>query len=91
MAPGTILPKDEEVLNIVERKIAAGEKVLIYTNWTRLDSQMRLQTLLTARGWNTIIMPAKGQTGKAGAMGSGPAQRRAPGPDCKSDPCANGP
>ena len=59
MAPGTILPKDEEVLNIVERKIAAGEKVLIYTNWTRLDSQMRLQTLLTARGWNTIIMPAK--------------------------------
>ena len=55
----TILPKDEEVLNIVERKIAAGEKVLIYTNWTRLDSQMRLQTLLTARGWNTIIMPAK--------------------------------
>ena len=59
VAPGTILPKDEEVLNIVERKIAAGEKVLIYTNWTRLDSQMRLQTLLTARGWNTIIMPAK--------------------------------
>ena len=59
MAPGTILPKDEEVLNIVERKIAAGEKVLIYTNWPRLDSQMRLQTLLTARGWNTIIMPAK--------------------------------
>ena len=47
------------MLNIVERKIAAGEKVLIYTNWTRLDSQMRLQTLLTARGWNTIIMPAK--------------------------------
>ena len=27
----------------------------------------------------------QGQTGKAGAMGSGPAQRRAPGPDCKSD------
>ena len=44
--PGTILPKDEEVLKLVERKIAAGEKVLIYTNWTRLDTQQRLQKLL---------------------------------------------
>ena len=59
VAPGTILPKDEEVLNIVERKIAAGEKVLIYTNWTRLDTQQRLQKLLSGHGWNTVTMPAK--------------------------------
>ena len=57
--PGQILPKDQEVLRIMERKIAAGEKVLIYTNWTRLDTQTRLHTLLTARGWNTAILPAK--------------------------------
>ncbi|CUP97215.1 Uncharacterised protein [uncultured Flavonifractor sp.] len=59
MTPDELRPKDEEVLKIVERKIAAGEKVLIYTNWTRLDTQTRLQSLLSQRGWNTIILPAK--------------------------------
>ncbi len=59
MQPGVPLPKDEELLRIVERKMAAGEKVLIYTNWTRLDTQNRILALLTARGWRTTIMPAK--------------------------------
>ena len=31
----TILPKEEETLEIVRRKITAGERVLIYTSWTR--------------------------------------------------------
>lgn len=57
--PGAVLPKDEEILEIVGRKIAAGEKVLIYTNWTRLDTQARLLKLLTERGWSTSILPAK--------------------------------
>ena len=39
VSPDTLLPKDEKVLEIVERKINAGEKVLVYTNWTRLDTQ----------------------------------------------------
>ena len=39
VSPDTLLPKDEKVLEIVERKINAGEKVLFYTNWTRLDTQ----------------------------------------------------
>ena len=55
----SILPKDEAVLEIVERKIAAGEKVLIYTNWTRLDTQQKLLRLCTERGWRTTILPAK--------------------------------
>ena len=38
VSPDTLLPKDEKVLEIVERKINAGEKVLVYTNWTRLDT-----------------------------------------------------
>lgn len=59
MAPDELRPKDEEVLRIAERKITAGEKVLIYTNWTRLDTQTRLQRLLSERGWNTVTMPAK--------------------------------
>lgn len=58
-APGVLLPKDQEVLNIVSRKLEAGERVLIYTNWTRLDTQQRLQKLLSGHGWNTVTMPAK--------------------------------
>ncbi|MCI8538444.1 MAG: hypothetical protein HFF18_07230, partial [Oscillospiraceae bacterium] len=57
--PGTLLPKDEAVLEIVERKINAGEKVLIYTNWTRLDTQRKLLELCSQRGWRTEILPAK--------------------------------
>lgn len=59
VVPGTILPKDEKVLEIMERKIAAGEKVLVYTNWTRLDTQDKLQKLFLECGWRTTILPAK--------------------------------
>ena len=55
-APDAILPKDEKVLEIVERKIAAGEKVLVYTNWTRTDSQQKLLKLLTQAGYRTEIL-----------------------------------
>lgn len=33
----TVLPKEEKVLEIVRAKIAAGERVMIYTSWTRTD------------------------------------------------------
>ena len=58
-APDAILPKDEKVLEIVERKIAAGEKVLVYTNWTRLNTQSKLERLFLERGWRSTILPAK--------------------------------
>lgn len=58
-APDTLLPKDEKVLELVERKINAGEKVLVYTNWTRLDTQEKLKRLFLERGWRTAILPAK--------------------------------
>lgn len=58
-APDAILPKDEKVLEIMERKITAGEKVLIYTNWTRLNTQSKLERLFSERGWRTAILPAK--------------------------------
>lgn len=58
-APSDLLPKDEVILEIMDRKIAAGEKVLLYTNWTRLDTQDKMQGLLLERGWNTVILPAK--------------------------------
>jgi hypothetical protein len=57
--PGDLMPKDLRVLEIVEQKLNAGEKVLIYTNWTRLDTQARLKKLLSQQGWHTAILPAK--------------------------------
>ena len=59
MPPGAIMPKDQMVLKIAEEKIAAGGKVLIYTNWTRLDTPKRLLKLVTERGWNATILEAK--------------------------------
>ena len=54
-----ILPKEEKVLEIVRKKIAAGERVMIYTSWTRTDSQQKLLKLLTREGFRTeILSPA---------------------------------
>ena len=55
----TLLPKEEAVMELVERKIAAGENVLIYTNWTRLDTQSKLLKLITEADYRAEIMPAK--------------------------------
>ena len=55
----SILPKEEKTLEIVREKIAAGERVLIYTSWTRTDSQRKLQGLLNQEGIRTdILAPA---------------------------------
>ena len=58
-APDAILLKDGKVLEIVERKIAAGEKVLVYTNWTRLNTQSKLEQFFLEQGWRSTILPAK--------------------------------
>ena len=55
----TVLPKEEKALEIVREKIAAGERVLIYTSWTRTDSQQKLLGLLNREGIRTeILTPA---------------------------------
>lgn len=59
MTPDMDRPKDAQVLAITARKLAAGERVLIYTNWVRLDTQTRLQRLLSGHSWRTAILPAK--------------------------------
>ncbi len=51
-----ILPKEEKVLEIVRAKIAAGERVLVYTSWTRTDSQKKLLGLLNREGIRTDIL-----------------------------------
>ena len=51
-----ILPKEEETMAIVRRKVAAGERVLIYTSWTRTDSQRKLMKLLREEGYRADIL-----------------------------------
>ena len=52
-------PKDEVLLNLIDRKIQAGERVIIYTAWVRLDTQERLHKLLTEKGVKTAILDQK--------------------------------
>lgn len=51
-----ILPKEEKVLEIVREKVSAGKRVLVYTSWTRTDSQQKLLKLLTREGCRTEIL-----------------------------------
>ena len=52
----TLQPKDLQIIDLVERKIAAGENVIIYTAWTRLDTQDKLFRELNERNIPTVIL-----------------------------------
>lgn len=52
-----ILPKETDVLEKIREKISASERVMIYTSWTRTDSQQKLLKLLTGEGIRTEILP----------------------------------
>ena len=52
----TVLPKDEKLLELVERKVKAGERVIIYTAWTRLDTRQKLLKLLSEKGIRSKIL-----------------------------------
>lgn len=54
--PGEPTVKDQTVLDLIERKIKAGEKVLLYVNWVRLDSRERMCRLLRERGIRVEVM-----------------------------------
>ena len=51
-----VLPKEEMTLEIARWKIASGERVLIYTSWTRTDSQQKLLGLLNQEGIRAEIL-----------------------------------
>lgn len=59
-----ILPKEEKTMDIVRRKVAAGERVLIYTSWTRTDSQQKLLKLLREEGYRTEVLTPQVATEK---------------------------
>ncbi len=48
--------KDRSVLDVVERKTAEGGRVLIYTSWTRIDSQQKLSKLLEDSGYRVATL-----------------------------------
>lgn len=54
-----IYPKELKTLEIVRRKIASGGRVIIYTSWTRTDSQQKLLKLLNEEGIKTEILTPK--------------------------------
>lgn len=57
-------PKDEVLMDLIERKIAAGERVIIYTAWTRLDTQTKLHKFLTEKDIPAAILDQKVPTTK---------------------------
>ena len=59
-----LLPKEEETLEIVQRKVENGERVLIYTSWTRTDSQQKLLKLMRENGYRTEILTPQVATEK---------------------------
>ena len=52
----SVFPKEEKTMEIVRAKVAAGEKVLIYTSWTRTDSQRKLLKLLREEGVKADVL-----------------------------------
>ena len=52
----TLHPKDIKLLELAERKINAGERIIVYTAWTRLDSQEKLLKLFSQKGYRTKIL-----------------------------------
>jgi len=48
--------KDRSVLDVVKHKTAEGGRVLIYTSWTRIDSQAKLTNLLEDNGFRVAVL-----------------------------------
>ena len=48
--------KEEKTLEIVREKVANGGRVIIYTSWTRTDSQDKLLKLLREEGIKTDVL-----------------------------------
>lgn len=48
--------KDIATLDIVDRKVKNGEKVLIYTSWVKIDTQEKLTKLLEEKGYKVAVL-----------------------------------
>ena len=52
----TTFAKEEKTLEIVKEKVASGGRVIIYTSWTRTDSQEKLLKMLREEGIKTDVL-----------------------------------
>lgn len=50
--------KDLKLMELLEKKMQAGENVLIYTNWVRTDTQVKLKKWLHEAGYKTAVLTA---------------------------------
>ena len=50
--------KEKELLDIVEEKVSIKQRVLIYTNWIKTDTQSKLQNLIIEKGYRVKILTA---------------------------------
>ncbi len=48
--------KDIATLDIVERKVKSGGKVLLFTSWVKIDTQEKLTKLLEEKGYKTAVL-----------------------------------
>lgn len=60
----TTFAKEEKTLEIVKEKVASGGRVIIYTSWTRTDSQEKLLKMLREEGIKTDVLLPRITTGK---------------------------
>ena len=51
--------KDIATLDIVKRKVASGERVLIYTSWVKIDTQDKLKKILEEQGYKVALLEQK--------------------------------
>lgn len=84
-----LFPKEEKVLELVRQKTANGERVLIYTSWTRTDSQQKLLKLLQENGYRTEILAPQIATEKREEWVDKRVKKRPAGPHHKSSLCGD--
>lgn len=51
--------KDTAAVEIVDKKAANGEKVLIYTSWVKIDTQDKLKKILEDKGYRVAVLEQK--------------------------------
>ena len=48
--------KDVAALDIIERKVKSGGKVLLFTSWVKIDTQEKLTKILEEKGYKTAVL-----------------------------------
>ncbi len=55
---GSVFEKEQKILDLIAQRVDAGEKTVLFTNWTRLDTQKKYEKNLLEMGIRTKILTA---------------------------------